>query len=692
MAGEPHTLKKTIGLFGVFALAFGTTMAGGYFLLPSLIFQATGPAIILTYVLAGFVVLLPILCKCELATAMPRAGGIYFYLDRAFGPMAGCVAGIGTWIALSLKTSFALVGLGFYLGLFFEGQNTTLIAVLVAVAFGVLNVIGAGKASKLQNMLVLLVLALLAWFTIDGALDIKAARFEDFFGQGETTMISMIGVVIVSYMGLTKVASIAEEVKNPERNIPLGVLMALGLSMVLYVLGLTVMIGTLPADQLVATKTPAANAALLFAGRGGQIAISIAAIAAFLSVANAGILSASRYPFAMGRDHTFPVFFRKLGRFHTPTRAIAATVALIVLEILLLDPLIIAKYAGTLKLLLFAGICMAMIVMRQSRIDSYDPGFKAPFYPLLPIVGIAACLFCIVMLGWTPVLFALGLITVGILWFHWYASKRVRRIGAIHHIFAQLGRQQFDPLDVELREIIKEKGLRKADPFEEVVAEAHVLDLPPDSGFATAAALAAAAIAEKRGLDCDWLCREFLEGTRIGATPVAGGAALPHTRSADLASPELVIVRCAEGMDIEVGGADHVVRTQHVDAIFFLVSPESDPGMHLRLLASIAIAVEQPNYQDRWRSAAGPAGLKACLLRHERSLDVRLSPDDGTINWIDQYIRDLDLPDDVIVALIGRDGEGHVPRGSTLLLEGDRVVFLGEPEGISHLRKRLGLE
>ena len=368
------------------------------------------------------------------------------------------------------------------------------------------------------------------------------------------------------------------------------------------------------------------------------------------------------------------------------------TVALIVLEILFLDPLIIAKYAGTLMLLLFAGICMALIVMRQSRIDSYDPGFKAPLYPILPIIGIVACLACIIMLGWVPVLFTAGLITLGILWFQWYASKRVHRIGAIHHIFAQLGRQQFDRLDVELREIIKEKGLRKTDPFEEVVADAFVIDLPKHSGFTAAASLAAAAIGERSGLNADTLQREFLEGTRIGSTPVAGGAALPHTRSESLTTPELVIVRCNGGMDIEVGNSDQSLRTQHVDAIFFLVSPEADPGLHLRLLASLAIAVEQPTFLERWRAASGGAGLKASLLRHERSLDVRLRPDAPSSIWIDMHIRDLNLPEDVIVTLIGRDGKTVVPRGSTQLHAGDRVVLLGEPEGISVLRTAMDLE
>lgn len=717
MAGSSGTLTKHIGLFGVFAIALGTTISSGFFLLPGMAFAQAGPAIIGSYLLAGVVMLVPVLCKAELTTAMPRAGGVYFYLDRAFGPMVGSVAGISSWIALTLKTSFALVGSGFYLGVFLRGAPMNgffrwcetqglidvlpgtpevvegptglligCIAVLIAVLFGMLNIIGAGKAIRLQMILVMCVVGVLTWFVVGGAWEIDPARYAGFLDKGTDTMFAMIGVVLVSYMGLTKVASIAEEVKNPERNVPLGVLLALATAAILYVAGLAVMVGTIPAHELAASTTPAARAALALGGPVGQIVVSIAAIASFLSVANAGILSASRYPFAMGRDHTFPAFFRKIGRFGTPTRAVLATVALIVLEVLLLDPLVIAKYAGTMKMLLFTGVCTAVIVMRESRIDSYDPGFRAPLYPVLPIIGIVLCLAVIVLLGWIPVLFAVGLIIASLLWFHWYAAPRVRRTGAIHHVFAHLGERRFDPLDVELRGIIKEKGLRKADPFEEVVADAHVIDLAEGAGFTTAASLAAAAISQRRGLDADGLQQEFLEGTRVGATPVAGGAALPHTRSEHLATPELVIVRCSGGMNIELAGADHTVRSQHVDAIFFLVSPEEDPGLHLRLLANLAIAVEQTGFLQRWRSAPGPAELKASLLRHERSLDVRLEEGEASEAWIGRHIRDLDLPDDVIVALVGRDGEAIVPRGSTPLFAGDRVVLLGEPGGIEAVR------
>ena len=131
----------------------------------------------------------------------------------------------------------------------------------------------------------------------------------------------------------------------------------------------------------------AADAAAIFAGPTGKALISIAAIASFLSVANAGIMSASRYPLAMARDHLIPTVFRRIGRFDTPTNAILITAGLIILEILLLDPLVIAKYAGTTMMILFALLCIAVIVMRESRIHSYDPGFKAPFYPWIPLLG-----------------------------------------------------------------------------------------------------------------------------------------------------------------------------------------------------------------------------------------------------------------------------------------------------------------
>ena len=148
-AASTGHLKKEISLFGAFAL--GTAISSGFFLLPGMAFNLAGPAVIVAYLIAGLVIIPPLLCKSELATAMPRAGGVYFYLDRSLGPMAGTITGIATWISLTLKSSFALVGSGYYIGLFFEDPPVMTIAVSLAIVFTVL------RCSSLQPLLVALV-------------------------------------------------------------------------------------------------------------------------------------------------------------------------------------------------------------------------------------------------------------------------------------------------------------------------------------------------------------------------------------------------------------------------------------------------------------------------------------------------------------------------------------------------------
>ena len=654
MVSSAHsdTLRKEISLFGVFAIALGTTIAGGLFLLPGLAFEQIGPSILVAYLLAGIVTLPPLLCMSELATAMPKAGGFYFYVDRAFGPLAGTVAGIGTWITLTLKTSFALVGIGFYLGIYLEDPPVGLIAALLAIGLGGINLLGAEKATRMQSTLVLGILAILAWFILLGVVDIQSAKFEPFWPTDKTAVASMVGVVLISYMGLTKVISVAEEVRDPEENIPAGILLALLAAVLIYMAGLAVMIGTIPADELERTYTPAAAAAAIFSGSTGQLVISIAAIASFLAVGNAGILSASRYPLAMGRDHIFPSIFRRLGRFGTPLPAICLTVALVILEVLLLDPLVIAKYAGALKLLLFAALCAGVIVMRESQLDSYDPGFRSPLYPWTPLIGIVLCITAVILLGWIPVLFSTGLIVLAAIWYRCYALQRTRRYGAMYHVFARLGEHRFDPLDTELRGIIKEKGLRAADPFDEIIARARVLEADGRTTFQRLASLVAKTLASETGRGADHFEKGFLEGTQLGATPVTGGVALPHLRLEGLRESHLVLVRAKSGLNLELGSSipgEHTAEQVH--ALFFMASPEHDPAQHLRLLANLAGAVEQDGFMDRWLEAEGPPELKDALLRSDHSITVTITPNSEAGIWAGKTIASLGLPDGLLVAL-----------------------------------------
>ena len=117
---EPNQrLRKQLGLFDVYAIATGATLSSGCFLLPGLAAQEIGSTMILAYLVAAIPLIPAMLSVVELGTAMPRAGGVYYFLDRTLGPMSGTVGGIGTWLALILKVAFALVGMGAYLRLFF---------------------------------------------------------------------------------------------------------------------------------------------------------------------------------------------------------------------------------------------------------------------------------------------------------------------------------------------------------------------------------------------------------------------------------------------------------------------------------------------------------------------------------------------------------------------------------------------
>ena len=691
MAGSPNGhLGKDITLFGAFAIALGTTISSGFFLLPGLAFAAAGPAILIAYLIAGLIIIPPLLCKAELATAMPRAGGVYFYLDRSLGPMAGAISGIGTWISLTLKTSFALVGSGYYIGLFVDDPPVTLIAVGLALLFMVVNMLGTAKVAMAQNLLVIGVLLLLTWFSIAGLPEIQASHFDDFAPKGTGSIISLVGVVMISYMGISKLASVAEEIRNPERNIPIGIFLALATAIIIYMVGISVIIGVVPAEQLANTYTPAADAAAVFGGSMGRTLIAFAGIAAFLSVGNAGILSASRYPLAMARDHLAPMMFRKIGRFNAPTNAIIATSLLIILQVIFLDPLVIAKYAGTTKMILFALLSIAVIVMRESRIDSYDPGFKTPFYPLTPILGFTLCVSVILLLKWEAAVFAAGLIAASILWFFAYARTRVRRYGAIYHVFARLGENRFDPLDIELRSIIKEKGLRKADPFDEVVALAEVIEAPQNSTFESVIHAAADAIVDDVPIDRDELVETVMQGTRIGATPVTHAVALPHLRVAGLDGPRMVVVRSKSGIDItfsQVIGGNEVTET--VRAIFLLVSPEDDPGQHLRLLAQLAGRVDQDDFQQEWLAATDAQQIKEVLLRDDHFLSIHLDRGQDGEQFIDEPLSQVPFPSQCLVAMIVRSGELIVPRGSTILRDGDRLTVIGQPASLNDVRRML---
>ncbi len=693
---KPKLLKKELGLFDVYVIATGTTLSSGFFLLPGLAAVGAGPGMPLSYLLASLLLVPGLVSMVELATAMPRAGGVYYFLDRSMGPLMGTVGGFGTWIAVSLKAAFALIGIGAYLRLFLPDLNIVPIAVAFAVLFGLVNVLGAKKSTRFQGPMVVGLLAILAWFMGAGLMHVEPGNLVGMFSQAPASIISTAGVVIVSYMGLTQVASVAEEVQNPERNLPLGMFLAFGTAILVYSLGTAVMVGVVSADALArdgGDLTPVATVANVLVGRWGVILVTVAAVLGFSSVANAGILSASRYPLAMSRDNVIPRFLSKIHARGTPVYAIYITVALILAFVLLFDPLKIAKLAGAFLLMMFGLSCLAVIVMRESHIESYDPGYRSPFYPWLHLMGVLAPVWVVMEMGLLPSLFTGGLITFGAIWYTYYARDRVDREGAIYHVFERLGRQRDIGLNRELRQIMKEKGLRDADPFEEVVASAAIIDTPGGTSFRNIIWEASAYLAETCDTSAKRLGDGFLKGTVVGMTPVSHGVALPHLRLTTIESSRMVLARCIDGIEMDVDvDVDFAGTAQEqpepVRAVLFLVSPEKNPGRHLRILAQIAGRVDKEDFMDAWLSASNHQELKEAVLRDERVLALTLEPDTPAASLIGLALKDLNMPEGTLIALVSRESEVIVPRGATVLEESDRLTVIGEPAGLKILGQR----
>ena len=260
-------------------------------------------------------------------------------------------------------------------------------------------------------------------------------KFTPFMPFGWGGLASTIGLVFAAYAGLTKVASVAEEVQDPDRNIPLGMMLSLGTAVFVYTVGVYILVAVLDPAALMADLTPVATAArdLLdwiptpggLPQSTGVLLIAIAALAAFASTGNAGILSASRYPLAMARDRLITRRLGRIGRFHTPAPAILATGAAMVLCILLLDVEGVAKLASAFNLMVFGLINLAVIVMRESHIPSYAPGFRTPLYPWMQIAGILTSVLLIIQMGAVSIGFTVGVAVLCVVWYVYYVQSNV---------------------------------------------------------------------------------------------------------------------------------------------------------------------------------------------------------------------------------------------------------------------------
>jgi APA family basic amino acid/polyamine antiporter len=455
MADEQE-LARDLGFLEAYTIGLGTMIGAGIFVLPSIAADAAGPASMISFAIGGVVSLLAALSLSELATGMPKAGGSYYYVNRALGSFFGSIVGWGMWGGLMFASAFYMLGFGQYLTYFIPmGDVGVAIAALVMASILVgVNYYGVKETGALQNVIVIALVGLIVVFVAFGVLNVDMATLQPFNPDGWGAVAATVGTVYVTFIGFEVIATSAEEIKNPSRNLPLSMIAAVVTPTLLYVLVMFVSTGILEIPALVNTDIPVADVARQFAPsvqfslpvlgnvlfNVGAFTMVVGAVLATVSSANASILSAARVNFAMGRDNILTNWLNDVhDRFRTPYRAIVATGVVILVLIAAPVPIdTLAEVASFSYLVTYSLVHVAVVVMRRADPEDYDPAFQIPsvLYPVVPIVGFGASVAILTQMSTLVTLVGVVIVGIGVLWYLVYARNQDIKDGLVGEAIA----------------------------------------------------------------------------------------------------------------------------------------------------------------------------------------------------------------------------------------------------------------
>jgi len=312
-------LKRTLNLLDVTSVGIGAIIGAGIFVVLGVAIGYAGPAIIISIIIAGIVASFTAFSFAELGSAIPKEGGAYEYAFELISPFAGFLVGF-LWLFAQIVAG-AAISLGFasYFVAVFPIFPLKTIAVVAALALTGLNLVGTKQSTTVNNVLVIIKIAILCLFIGFGIFQIHPQNFSQFSPNGSFGILQGAGFIFFAYLGFGRIATLGEEVKNPERNLPLAVLIALVVSVIIYVLtGLTAT-GLQNFQILAQSGSPIAEAAKVMGNFTIVAAVSLGALIATASVLLTNLIGSSRVAFAMARNGQLPKSIAKVSsRFGTP--------------------------------------------------------------------------------------------------------------------------------------------------------------------------------------------------------------------------------------------------------------------------------------------------------------------------------------------------------------------------------------
>lgn len=468
---QPETevhLAREMSLFSVTMIGVGAMIGAGIFVLTGIAAGVAGPGLILAFGLNGLVTLITAMAYAELGSSFHDAGGGYLWIKEGLPQPNGFISGWMSWFAHAVACSLYALGFGAYFGhVLAEGFGLNihafpipmekLLAVVACILFAYVNFRGASETGKAGNLVTMAKISVIGLFIAFGLAVVAQkigwkAEFRPFLPQGMSGVFMAMGLTFIAFQGYEVIAQCSEEVVRPKKNIPRAIFVALLIVIPIYLLVSFVALGAIsgngvPTWQFLGAKKEIAmvDAARQFLP-GGAVIFLVGGLLSTLSALNATIYSSSRVAFAMARDANLPDF---LARIHhakrTPHLAIIASAVIVVGMALSLPIEDVASAADVMFLFVFMQVNIAVIRLRRTRPD-LDRGFRVPFLPVLPILGILTQIFIAYYLfRYSPkaVLIAGVWIAVGMAMHYLYASKKEAAVVEYKHAVDRLARKDY---------------------------------------------------------------------------------------------------------------------------------------------------------------------------------------------------------------------------------------------------------
>ena len=413
-------LKRELNLLQVIMLGTAGTIAAEIFVLTGHAAGIAGPAAVLAIIIGGVLSLSIALNYCELATTYPVTGGAMTYVKEGFGNnllmfLVGSLDGLSS----TFYTALSAVGFAYSLKVFLPFMPIIPVALLVILVVGILHIRGVSKVGNFQIFLGAFLLIVFILYVILG-LTRPEGFSREIFMSGEILfenqsiwavlgrMLTTVALIYNAYVGFEVIADDAEEIMKPNRNIPMGILVSLGVTTLIYTTVSLVTIGVVPYEALAGSETALTDAAQVFWPKVGVPLMAAAGIVATLTSINSAMLSATRESFTLSRDQVWPRSLSRLSRWRTPYVSILMVMIVsgLITLIGLVDFLSFISSAGYMFVLIFASL--AMIRLRNKYPNTERP-FKVPWYPLTPLLAAASGVMIIAFADVKALLF-LGLL------------------------------------------------------------------------------------------------------------------------------------------------------------------------------------------------------------------------------------------------------------------------------------------